>query len=235
MYIQKNNQDETAAVSAHTGAGKGNTIIHDFGVRIDGKLPNMDAVDYTLESHGQTGDVGDLDHEAWAFAGRVGYTFKDVAWTPRIGFEYAFASGDDDPTDGDHETFDNLYPTNHTQGNYGFIDLVSWQNMHDFRPSLKVNPTDKLMMQVDYHYFLLAEEEDGWYNAAAGLVAARPAGGYSNDDNLAQEVDFTVSYQLYKNVGILAGYSWFGAEDWIEKNAGDFDTHWGYLQTTVTF
>lgn len=235
MYIQKNNQDDTAAVSAHTGAGSGNTIIHDFGIRIDGKLPNMDAVDYTLESHGQTGDVGDLDHEAWAFAGRIGYTFKDVAWTPRIGFEYAFASGDDDPADGDHDTFDNLYPTNHWQGNYGFVDLVSWQNMHDFRTNLKVNPTNKLMVQADYHYFLLDEEEDGWYNAGAGLVASRPVGGYSGDDKLGQEVDFTASYQLYKNVAILAGYSWFTPGDWIEDNIGDFDTHWGYIQTTVTF
>ena len=235
MYIQKNNQDQAAVPVAI----RDNTIIHDFGVRIDGKLPNLNAVDYTLEAHGQTGDWGDLDQEAWAFAGRVGYTLKNVAWTPRIGFEYDFASGDDDQTDGDHETFENLYPTNHWQGNYGFIDLVSWQNMHDFRTNLKVNPTNKLMVQVDYHYFLLDEEEDGWYNAAGALVAARPAapaaGFASNDDNLAQEVDLTVSYQLYKNVGILAGYSWFTPEDWIEDTIGDFDTSWGYLQTTVTF
>ena len=59
-------------------------------------MPGLDAIDYTLEGHGQTGDLGDLDHEAWAFAGRVGYTCKNVAWTPRIGFEYDFASGDDD-------------------------------------------------------------------------------------------------------------------------------------------
>ena len=77
---------------------------------------------------------------------------------------------------------------------------------------------------------------DGWYLAGGGLAAARPAGGFtSNDDELAQEVDLTVSYQLYKNVSILAGYSWFGAGDWIEDNISDFDTNWGYLQTTVTF
>lgn len=249
MYIQKNDQDNVAnsavtnlyAVASNAAAdplhlGSGNVIIHDFGVRIDGKLPNLDAVDYTIESHGQVGDYGDMNQKAWAFAGRTGYTFKEVAWKPRIGFEYDFASGDDDPTDGTHETFDNLYPTNHWQGNYGFIDLLSWQNMHDFRGNIKVAPTSKMTVQVDYHYYLLAEEEDGWYQAGGALVAARPAGGFtSNDNNLAQEVDLTISYQLYKNVGILAGYSFFKAEDWIENNIDDFDTNWGYIQTTVTF
>lgn len=239
MYIQKNDQDSKANSAIATGyavAGDDGVEIHDIGARLDGKVHGLDAIDYTLEAHGQFGDYGDLDQEAWAFAGRVGYTCKNVAWKPRIGFEYDYASGDDDTTDGDHETFDNLYPTNHWQGNYGFIDLVSWQNMHDFRGNIKVTPTSKMTVQVDYHYYLLAEEEDGWYNAAAALVAARPAGGFtSNDDNLAQEVDLTISYQLYKNVGILAGYSFFKAEDWIEDNIDDFDTNWGYLQTTVTF
>lgn len=240
MYIQKNDQNDTANSATANGyavAGDGSgVVIHDIGARIDGKLPNLDAVDYTLEAHGQFGDYGDQDQKAWAFAGRAGYTCKEVAWKPRFGVEYDFASGDDDQTDNDHETFDNLYPTNHWQGNYGFIDLLSWQNMHDFRGNIKVSPTSKMTVQVDYHYYLLDEEEDGWYLAAGGLATARPAGGFtSNDDNLAQEVDLTISYQLYKNVGILAGYSWFGAEDWIEDNIGEIDSSWGYLQTTVTF
>ncbi|HHT9108235.1 MAG TPA: alginate export family protein [Candidatus Wunengus sp. YC63] len=240
MYIQKNDQNDTtnsATANGYAAAGDGpGVVIHDIGARIDGKLPNLDAVDYTLEAHGQFGDYGGQDQKAWAFAGRTGYTCKEVAWTPRFGVEYDFSSGDDDQTDNDHETFDNLYPTNHWQGNYGFIDLLSWQNIQDFRGNIKVAPTSKMTVQVDYHYYLLAEEEDGWYLANGSLATARPAGGFtSNDDNLAQEVDLTVSYDLYKNVKILAGYSWFGAEDWIEDNVGEIDTSWGYLQTTVTF
>lgn len=263
MYICKSDQDDTGAGIAGTGygtpkvgaidtygertSGAGDPVnIHDFGVRIDGKVPNLDAIDYTIESHVQVGNYGTKDQEAWAFAGKTGYTFKNVAWTPRIGFEYDYASGDSDPTDATHETFDNLYPTNHWQGIYGFADLVSWQNMHDFRAQVKVSPTKKLTAQVDYHYFMLAEENDGWYLANGTLATPRtpiglpgtPSGksGYdTSDDQLADEIDLTVSYDLYKNVKILAGYSWFGAGDWIENNIGDVDTSWGYLQTTVTF
>ena len=263
MYICKSDQDDTGAGIAGTGygtpkvgaidtygettSGAGDPVnIHDFGVRIDGRVPNLDAIDYTIESHVQVGNYGTKDQEAWAFAGKAGYTLKNVAWTPRIGFEYDYASGDSDPTDSNHETFDNLYPTNHMAGIYGFADLVSWQNMHDFRGQLKVSPTKKMTVQADYHYFLLAEENDGWYLANGTLATPRtplagitPSGaksGYdTSDDQLADEVDLTVSYDLYKNVKILAGYSWFGAGDWIENNIGDVDTSWGYLQTTVTF
>ncbi len=248
MYICKSDQDDTGGAGttlAGTGYGTGVTSaagdpinIHDFGARIDGKVPNLEAMDYTLESHVQVGNYGTKNQEAWAFAGKTGYTIKNVAWTPRIGFEYDYASGDSDPTDGTHETFDNLYPTNHWAGIYGFADLVSWQNMHDFRGNIKVSPTKKMTVQADYHYFLLAEEEDGWYLANATLAASRnTAGSYADtsDDELAQEVDLTVSYDLYKNVKILAGYSYFAAGDWIENNIGDTDTNWAYLQTTVTF
>ncbi len=238
MYIHKNDQDTLANVATASGyaaPGDGPIEIHDMGIRIDGKIPNMDAIDYTVESHYQVGDYGDQNQKAWAFAGRAGYTFKELGWKPRFGFEYNYASGDDDQTDNDHKTFDNLYPTNHWQGNYGFIDLLSWQNMHDFRWNVKVVPTNKLTVQVDYHYFLLAQEEDGWYLANGTLAIPRGA-GYDDDENdLAQEIDLTVSYQLYKNVAILAGYSFFKAEDWIEDNIGDIDTSWGYIQTTVTF
>ena len=46
--------------------------------------------------------------------------------------------------------------------------------MQGFRGNVKVNPTKKLMVQVDYWKFLLAEEEDAWYfaNGNRGFAAA---------------------------------------------------------------
>lgn len=239
MYISRNDEDNAGNIAVAHGysvPGGDSLEVHDFGFRVDGKIPDFEAIDYTLEAHGQFGDFGDQTHKAYAVAMRGGYTFNDLDWKPRFGFEYDHASGDDDPTDNDHDTFDNLYPTNHWQGNYGFADLVSWQNMHDIRFNVKVAPTPKLTVQVDYHWLMLDEAEDGWYLANGLLATPRPGAGYDDDDDdLAQEVDLTVSYQLYKNVGILAGYSWFGAEDWVDNNVGDIDTNWVYLQTTVTF
>ena len=153
-------------------------------------------------------------------------------WHGRLvsGLNIIFASGDEDPTDGDDETFDNLFPTNHWQGNYGFIDVLGWRNMHGFRGNIKVNPTNKLWVQVDYWKFLLDEEEDAWYFANGNRAFAAVD---ENEDDLGQEVDLTISYQLYKNVSILAGYSVFLADDYIEDRLGakdEFDTHWGFYR-----
>ncbi|MBU6391160.1 MAG: alginate export family protein [Planctomycetota bacterium] len=247
MYIQKNDQNGTAqlnntgfsptstpAVPASAAPGGNHIVIHDFGVRIDGKVPNLDAVDYTVESHGQFGHYGSLVHRAFAGAAKSGYTFKEMTWKPRLGVEYDYASGDKNLNDGVHGTFDNLYPTNHMNGIYGFADMVSWQNMHDIRGQIKVQPTNKLTAQADYHYFWLASARDGWYLANGSL-----AGSSSNtgSNSLASEIDLTLSYALYKNVSILAGYSFFNPSAWITRNNGGIgdDTHWSYLQTTVTF
>ena len=52
---------------------------------------------------------------------------------PRRGsaLEYDYSSGDSNPTDGKHGTFDNLFPTNHKF--YGYMDFVSLQNIQDVR------------------------------------------------------------------------------------------------------
>jgi len=88
MYIHKNDQDSRANSAIATGyavAGDRTVQIHDIGARLDGKVHGLNAIDYTLEAHGQFGDYADQDQEAWAFAGRVGYTCKNVAWKPRNG------------------------------------------------------------------------------------------------------------------------------------------------------
>ncbi|HHT9109776.1 MAG TPA: alginate export family protein, partial [Candidatus Brocadiaceae bacterium] len=237
MYIQKNDQDSvsnSAVTNGFAAPGAGTVVIHDIGARIDGKVPDMDAWDYTVEAHGQFGDYADLTQRAYAGAARTGYTFKDLNWKPRFGVEYDYASGDHNPTDGKHTTFDNLYPTNHWQGNYGFVDLLSWQNLHDARANVKVQPTNKLTAQVDYHYYWLASANDGWYLANGTSAFGHP--GVSSSNSLADEIDLTVGYDLYKNVKILAGYSFFDPNAWITQTAGDhINTQWGYLQTTVTF
>src|SRR3970282_2911521 len=85
MYIQKNDQDGSAGNATLAGTGYGvpndangspnknpGVVFYDIGARIDGKLPNLDAVDYTLESHGQFGDYGGQAHKDWALAARTG-------------------------------------------------------------------------------------------------------------------------------------------------------------------
>lgn len=53
--------------------------------------------------------AGDTIH-AWMAAADAGYTFETCSWTPRLGIGFDYGSGDDDPNDGTHDTFNQLYP-----------------------------------------------------------------------------------------------------------------------------
>lgn len=208
--------------------------------------PKPVGLDYDLEAAFQTGKVRGLDLTAFAVHSGLGYTF-DVPWSPRIGVEYNYASGDSNPADGNIETFQNLFPTNHKF--YGFMDVFSWQNMHNPAISLKVEPTKTLSAQVDYHAFWLATNEDVWYRANGSTavrplsppaplnpLAPRPAQVARAADKYAgSELDLTVTYKPLKQLTLQAGYSHFFAGSYLKDTGAHDDADFGYVQATLSF
>src|SRR5204863_880896 len=123
--------------------------------------------------------VKSLNHEAYAAFIAGGYTWTESKFTPRMGLEYNFASGDSSPTDGKHGTFENLFPTNHKF--YGFMDAFSLQNIHNLRLTASVKPLPRLTLTADYHAFWLADTSDSVYTVAGarrGGITATPGTGY---------------------------------------------------------
>ena len=94
--------------------------------------------DYDFEGAYQTGELKGVDLTAFALHGGVGYTF-DTSCMPRLGVAFNYGSGDGNPADGDVETFQNLFPTNHKF--YGYMDFFSLQNLHDVRFIVTAKPT----------------------------------------------------------------------------------------------
>jgi hypothetical protein len=195
--------------------------------------PKPVGFDYDFEGAFQTGEVKGLDLTAFALHAGVGYTF-DKPWMPRIGLAYNYGSGDGNPADGDVETFQNLFPTNHKF--YGQMDAFAWQNMHNLELSAKFTPTKKLTVKAELHAFWLATTDDSWYRAN-GVATVRPltpaARGASN--YAGAEADLTVSYALSKNINIEGGYSHFFAGDYLSDTGASDDADFAYLQTTITF
>ncbi len=189
--------------------------------------------DYTAELAFQTGEVRGLDLTSFAAHGSLGYTF-DVLWTPRLGVEYNYASGDGNSADGDIGTFQNLFPSNHPR--YGFMDLFSWQNMHNPAISLKAAPCKKVVVQADYHLFWLANNHDAWYRSNA-TSAVRPLNALArNADTFAgSELDFTVTWKPLKQLAIQGGYSHFFAGNYLKDTGANDDADFGYVQATIEF
>ncbi len=97
----------------------------------------------------------------------------------------------------------------------------------------------KLVLQLDYHAFWLADTKDGWFRANA-TTQVRPVGTGSARRDIAnnftgQEVDFTAAYPLGKCLKILGGYSRFFAGPYLHDTGAAADADFVYLQTTLQF
>ncbi len=210
-----------------------------LGWRVTGK--NMEALpglDFTFETTFQRGKVepagtrASMDISAHAGAYGGGYTFSNVPWTPRIGYDYVYASGDRRPGSGDSKTFSQLYPTGHAR--LGYIDFHGWQNIKDHQLHLTLKPTKKLLLKADYHIFDAYKHGDAWYTVGGG---ARGGTTGNTDTEYGEELDLTVKYQLFKHMGVTVGYSHYFIDDAIEniRQPNDKDTDWFYIQSVVKF
>ncbi len=216
----------------------GGREIHTIGTRFEGK---RGAWDYDGEFAYQFGEWTDqIDHKAFAVHIGGGYTFVDRKLKPRIGIQYNFATGDNNPGDGDHTTFDNLYPTNHLH--YGYMDFFSWRNMHNVQLSLKVNPYERMWVKMHLHFFWQDETDDQWYNAGGGATAGiRPMSNRNADSYVGEELDIVANYipdlpYIGKAMSVQAGYSHFWGESFVSDTiGGNNGADFGYLQMMLKF
>ena len=230
--------------------------IYTIGGRLKSNPGELADFDYTVEGAYQFGNwkptlaTPRQEHEAFAFAANAGYTFSDAFGTPRVALEYAYGSGDSNPTNSTHNTFDQLYPTGHKFE--GYMDFASWQNIHDVRSIFTIKPTPRLSLALEGHLFWLADTADAFYNkggfargnANAYQSAAARGTGFGRNPSyssfVGSELDFVAGYAVNKFSGVEAGYGHFFAGDyitqsWSNPRFGSTDADWFYLQTVIRF
>jgi hypothetical protein len=228
--------------------------IYTLGFRVKSNPGELAGFDYTVEAAGQLGNFRDaragapthrLDQRAWMAVAQGGYTFEQAWGKPRFGIEYAHASGDSDPHDNKHETFDNLYPSNHKF--YGYMDLLSLQNIHDVRAIFQLKPHPRVSLALEGHGFWLADTHDSFYGAngvARGGTAATPGTGYgvnpTYDSFVGTELDAIAGVAVTRFAQVEVGYGHFFVGNYIQSSLsastrGSTDANWVYLQATVSF
>lgn len=257
-------RNTSAASAAFTGAtapailnGPSARDIYTIGIRAKSTPGELGPWDYGLELAGQFGHFNDpliptassqsLEHQAFMAIVQGGYTWTNCPMKPRAGIEYCYASGDSNPTDNKHETFENLFPTNHKF--YGYMDFISLQNIHDVRLSYSMKPVKRLSTAIEYHAFWLDDTRDSFYNvggARRGTLTSNAGTGTGYGINssyggyLGSEIDLVAGYALTKYATLEAGYGHFFVGDYIKQSLrapthGSTDADWVYLQTTFTF
>jgi hypothetical protein len=199
------------------------------GTRAAGGSGPTDAWYYDAEVAYQTGEVGSADVRAFMGSAILGIraTLAGVRPVFELGADYA--SGDDDPGDGDVETFNQLFPLGHAY--FGFIDQVGRQNIVSTHGTAIFDLPFGITTQIDGHYFWRASDDDALYNAGGGVVRAGTLGG-SND--VGAEMDLTLKRALSPHTLLTIGYSHFFPGQFIEQSGPDQHIDFGYLAFEYT-
>jgi hypothetical protein len=231
--------------------------IYTAGLRLKSKPNAIDPWDYGVELMYQFGNraavfpvtpVGPaltaprLDHKAYAGVLQLGYTWAEHPWQPRLALIYSHGSGDSNAADGNSETFQNLFPTNHLF--YGYMDLSSLQNMQDLRLAYQVKPRANLSLALEAHAQRLTETTDFWYNVAGVPrnftgAAVGSGGGYRINpgygSELGYELDFVGGWTFQPHAQLEIGLSRYFRGDYIKQSlsaVGSRDATYAYFQLT---
>jgi hypothetical protein len=208
----------------------GNANIYTAGFRWTGSLPA--GFDYAAEMAKQMGHYSNDDVAAWAGDWIAGYTVARAPGKPRFSTEYDYATGDTGQGDGRVNTFDQLYPTNHSY--YGIADMEGWRNLRDLRMGASIVPHRKLKLTFDYNWFWLASAHDGLYNASGALIVKPPAGGTLHRD-IGSEADVIFTYNPAPQITIGSGFAHLFPGRFLLENSPGSGTSYSYVFCAYRF
>ena len=211
----------------------GNASIWTGGARL-ASLPGAKALrgfDYQVEGSRQWGSVAAANHQASAISLLGGRTIGTHTWKPRVSGEYNYASGDTNPNDGKHRTFDHLLGTNHLF--YGLVDAVGWQNMHNVRVGADAKPTMSVQVNVDYHWLWLASARDALYDVA-GRATVRPRAG-NMARSIGTELDATLMWTVNKQWKAGGGVGHLFAGEFLKQNSPGSGQTFPYVFAQYSF
>ncbi len=214
-------------LTTNSNGRTGRRTVYTIGNRLYSKRGNWD---YETEAAAQFGTYAGDRIRAWMATIGGGYTFKNVAWKPRLGLLYDYASGDRNPSDGTHSTFNQLFPLGHAW--LGYLDRVGRSNVHAIKAQLKVEPSKKITAWADFHTFFVDQDQDSLYSAS-GSALRTPTGSGSN--KIGHELDLTMKYAINKHTTALVGWAHLWPGGFIERTGTSEDADLFYAQVEYKF
>ncbi len=155
----------------------------------------------------QNGNWGVQNHHAGAVAVEAGFHAAQIPTEPWLRGGFLRTTGDNNPTDNQHNTFFQVLPTPRVYARFPFYNMM---NSQDRFIQLLDKPTKKLDLRADLHFLQLTSSNDLWYqgggaydNKVFGYVG-RPANLHSSFSSV---VDVSADYSVTKNIALTAYYA----------------------------
>ena len=210
-------------------SGKGNLRSHSLGFQL--RKPAGEGPDFTAAFIGQTGRYGRDGLRAYGSNTAVGWTFP-VKWRPRFAGQFTWGSGDRDPSDGIHGTFDGVFGGADINF-YGDLNLFFWANIRDHEWDLHLQPSRTTKLMLEHHYFTLDQARDAWYTT--GLAALRRDVSGNSGTALGHEINLRFSWKPMRGFEVLAGWGRFIARDYVKSTGPSSPASGFFLQTTYEY
>jgi hypothetical protein len=203
----------SVAVEADGAVKTGRQDEKAYGVRFKGLT--LKSLDYSGEWIGERGNDGPNSISAWGASIGAGYRISQFWWKPRVFWQYDYASGDKNPIDGTHGTFDTMYPTAHDR--FGITDQFGWQNIISERVGLTIEPRHRWTVTGQYLDFWLASATDALYNTSGGVIVRDSTG--KSGTHIGTEADVYTWYELNRHVNVGMGLGHLFGGEFLEKTS----------------
>lgn len=184
----------------------------------------------------QQGEWGLLDHQAWAWDLEAGWQPAGLPWKPWLRVGFGRTSGDDDPADGNHDTFFQILPTGRLYSYSTFYNLL---NNQDGFVQVILRPMAGLTSRTDFHDIRLSEGRDLWYQGSGATQSQRDPGfGYSGRPAAGQRglfrvIETSLNYDWSPSLGFAAYYGHLFGGDVVRTIFKGDHADFGYLEATI--
>jgi hypothetical protein len=196
--------------------------VHSPGLRGYGVIPGT-GFDFDFDLIYQTGYSDKQDMEAYGGNLEFGYRF-DSPWTPRLSAFYGYASGDDDPNDGEDNRFERFFGFSRP---WSANDYIQFENISTPKLRLELYPTKNLRVDFGYSWYWLASDTDRLNTANAHDRSG------SSGDFVGHEFDIRARWQMTPKIEAVLGYAHFIPGDFTKNTVRSGDTDFAYLEINV--
>jgi hypothetical protein len=159
----------------------------------------------------------------------LGYTFTVKDLSPRVYFEFDYASGDKKPG-ARVGTFNQLHPNGHAF--LGYIDYIGRQNIITPNAGIAVSPIQDLTLSLQQYFFWRASDHDAIYNKSSAVLRA---GTGTTARYVGAETDLLATYNFARHLQGYTGYSYFFPGGFIHNSGPHKASNFFYAALQYTF